>query len=87
MAPGERVTVTITVANYGQAGSVVETLPSEFTWVSSMHPSGQVDRDGQEVTFTLFGETSLTYTVSRPPAPRGNDSFSGTLWDFERRRA
>ena len=26
VAPGERVTVTITVANYGQAGSVVETL-------------------------------------------------------------
>ena len=82
VAPGERVTVTITVANYGQAGSVVETLPSGFTWVSSTHPSGQVDRDGQEVTFTLFGETSLTYSVTASSTER-QYSFSGTLWDFD----
>ena len=82
VAPGERVTVTITVANSGQAGSVVETLPSEFTWVSSTHPSGQVDRDGQEVTFTLFGETSLTYSVTAS-STEGQYSFSGTLWDFD----
>ena len=82
VAPGERVTVTITVANYGQASSVVETLPSGFTWVSSTHPSGQVDRDGQEVTFTLFGETSLTYSVTASSTER-QYSFSGTLWDFD----
>ena len=84
VAPGERATVTITVANYGQAGSVVDTLPSEFTWVSSTHPSGQVDRDGQEVTFTLFGETSLTYSVTASASStEGQYSFSGTLWDFD----
>ena len=82
VAPGERVTVTITVANYGQAGSVVETLPPGFTWVSSTHPSGQVDRDGQEVTFTLFGEPSLTYSVTASSTER-QYSFSGTLWDFD----
>ena len=82
VAPGERATVTITVANYGLAGSVVETLPSGFTWVSSTHPSGQVDRDGQEVTFTLFGETSLTYSVTASSTER-QYSFSGTLWDID----
>ena len=35
MAPSGRVVVTITAANYGQAGGVTETLPAGFAYVSS----------------------------------------------------
>ena len=35
VAPGGRVEVTITVANYDSGGSVTETLPQGFNYVSS----------------------------------------------------
>ena len=75
---GETVTVRITVANYGQAGSLIEMIPTGLTWESSTHPSEQVDRSGQEVIFTLFDEESLTYTVTAS-STEALDPFSGTL--------
>ena len=64
VAPGGEVVVTITASNYGQAGGVTETLPSGFTYVSSSLDTERVTVTGQEVRFTLFGETSFTYTVT-----------------------
>ena len=83
VAPGGTVTVTIQAANYGQAGGVTETLPSGFAYVSSSLSASQVNESGQNVRFTLQGDTSFTYTVTASSTP-GSYDFSGTLRDFER---
>ena len=69
VAPGETVTVTIQAANYGQAGGVTETLPSGFSYVSSSLSASQVNESGQNVRFTLQGDTSFTYTVTASSTP------------------
>jgi uncharacterized repeat protein (TIGR01451 family) len=103
--PGGRVTVTITVANYGQLGGVTETLPTGFSYVSSSLDDSQVDVSGQtagfsyvsstlpnsqvtelsgnQVRFTLQGDTSFTYVVTAS-STTGTHTFSGMLRDFER---
>ncbi len=86
VAPGGRVTVTITAANYGRtAGVVTETLPAGFSYVSSTHGlvTHPVDGNSQMVRFTLLGETSFTYTVTAPSV-EGSYTFSGTLRDSDR---
>ena len=83
VAPGGTVTVTIHVANYGGIGRVTETLPAGFAYVSSTHDSAGVNVSGQEVRFTLQGDSSVAYTVtaSRTAGPH---SFSGMLRDSDR---
>ena len=83
VAPGGTVTVTIHVANYGGIGRVTETLPAGFTYVDSTHDSAGVNVSGQEVRFTLQGDSSVAYTVtaSRTAGPH---SFSGMLRDSDR---
>ena len=83
VAPGGTVTVTIQVANYGGIGRVTETLPAGFDYVSSTHDSAGVNVNGQEVRFTLQGDSSVAYTVtaSRTAGPH---SFLGMLRDSDR---
>ena len=84
VVPGGTVTVTITAANYGQGGGVTETLPTGFSYVDSSLASSQVtELGGNQVRFTLQGDTSFTYTVTASETV-GTYSFSGTLRDFDR---
>ena len=88
VAPEGQVVVTIEATDYGLAGGVTETLPPGFYYVtSSLSPSqvlpGLADESGQNVRFTLQGDTSFTYTVTASSTP-GSYDFSGTLRDFER---
>ena len=78
VAPGGRVTVTIQVANYGGVGRVTETLPAGFAYVSSTHDSAGVNVIGQEVRFTLQGDSSVAYTVTASTTA-GPHSFSGVF--------
>ena len=80
VAPGGEVVVTINAASYGVGGAVTETLPEGFTYVSSSLPDSQVSVTGQQVSFTLQGDTSFTYTVTAPSV-EGSYAFSGTLGD------
>ena len=82
MAPDGTVTVTIQVANYGGIGRVTETLPAGFAYVDSTHDTAGVRVNGQEVRFTLQGDSSVAYTVtaSRTAGPH---SFSGMLRDSD----
>ena len=77
------MTVTIEAADYGQAGGVTETLPAGFAYVSSSLSASQVNESGQNVRFTLQGDTSFTYTVTAS-STAGSYDFSGNLRDFER---
>ena len=83
VAPGGTVEVGIAAADYGMAGQVIETLPAGFDYVSSSLSPTAVAQDGQEVTFTLFGEASFTYTVTASSTP-GTYTFSGILKDFDK---
>ncbi len=80
--PGGRVAVRISASNYGQSGSVTETLPAGFTYVSSSLAAGRVNVTGQQARFTLQGETSFTYTVTASSTV-GRHTFSGALSDSD----
>ena len=81
--PGGEVTVTI-AANYGSFGQVVETLPDGFSYNSSSVEPDTVRAavDGQEVTFTLLGDTTFTYEVTASSVG-GPHTFMGVLSDDE----
>ena len=82
-ALGGEVVVTVTASGYGPFGGIMETLPAGFSYVSSSLPDDSVTVNGQEVTFSLFGETDFTYTVAAPSA-EGSYSFSGVLTNSDR---
>ena len=82
--PDTSVTVTIAVANYGPFGSVTETLPSGFVYVSSSLGESAVSaHTAQDIEFTLFGETSFTYIVTASSTEESY-SFVGFLTDSNR---
>ena len=85
VAPGGELVVTITAADYGQAGGVTETLPSGFSYESSTLPAYQVLASGQEVRFTVSGpeDSPFRYTVTASSVP-GVYAFSGMLRDSDR---
>ena len=82
VAPGGDVVVTINASDYGRVGAVTETLPSGFTYTHTTldDPADTVSVTGQNVRFTLFGDSSFTYTV-RASMTEGDHTFSGTLRD------
>ena len=82
--PGDPVTVTITASGYGEMGSVMETLPTGFSYDSSSLPVGDVSTSGQMVTFTLpeAGEMATTFTYMVIASDMvGSYDFSGELTD------
>ena len=80
VTPGATMTVTIASAGYGAFGSVTETLPAGFTYVSQSGAFGVV-QDGQQVTFTLLGANqTVSYDVTASSTD-GTYSFGGTLRD------
>ena len=84
--PGDTVTVTITASGYGEMGSVMETLPTGFSYDSSSLPAGDVSTSGQMVTFTLpeAGEMATTFTYMVIASDMvGSYDFSGELTDAE----
>ena len=54
VAPGDIVTVTITVSDFGAFGRVTETLPSEFTFDDS---NVVYEETGTEVEFLVLGSS------------------------------
>ena len=83
VSPGGELEVTITAANYGGFGQIMEMLPDGFDYVSTTF-DGTVRPDGQTVTFALHEpSTTLTYTVTATTTT-GSHTFSGTLSDTDR---
>ena len=74
--------MTITAADYGQFGQVVETLPAGFGYVSTSLPDPPWV-SGQMLGFSLFGEESFTYTVTASRT-LGSHEFSGVAKDEAR---
>ena len=85
--PEGQLVVTIEANNYGPFGGVTEVLPPGFDYVTSSLDSSDITfvefPQHQEVTFTLLGVTSFTYTVVAP-STTGTYSFSGVLTNSKR---
>ncbi len=81
--PGGQITVTITASGLGTFGSVTETLPAGFTYVSTTFADGATT-SGQDVNFVIFGDdATFSYTVTASDTA-GSYSFSGTTRDGNR---
>ena len=76
---GGQAVVTVDISNT-PVGQVVETLPTGFSYMSgSVNPSTVgVEEPGQDVSFTLLGHTSFSYTVTAGDAT-GDHTISGVL--------
>ena len=85
--PGEKVVVTIEVADFEDGfGQVVETLPAGFSYESSSLSDPSVEEEGQVVTFLVFGDDPFTYTVTASSV-EDDHTFSGTVTDSTNRIA
>lgn len=79
-SPGDEFTVTLSISGI-QIGGIVETIPDEFTFVSTTHPSDQVKVSGQRIAFAVIDETTeIEYKVVTPSSDIG--AFSGFWEDF-----
>ena len=84
IAPSGEVTVRIAVDNYGQFGGVAETIPAGFTYVPGSS-NVDVEVDGRNLTFVLYGEAAVTYRVTASDTA-GSYVFSGDLIDDQGNR-
>ena len=75
--PGDPLVVTIAVTDYSGLGSVTETLPTGFTYISS-DVGFILEQANNQVRFAFTGLDSFTYTVTAPDA-EGTYDFSGTF--------
>ena len=88
VTPGGEVTVTITLSEYGDGGSVAETLPQGFSLVSGsvelVGGGGFVRPSGNQVRIVLAGEgvTSVVYRVTAPAEAGGPFTFTGNFVNF-----
>ncbi len=83
---GGEIDVKVALTDYGVGGKLVETLPEGFTFVASDLGVGATSVAGQNVTFYLLGEDSVSYVATAPGA-EGSDavySFSGVLSDIDK---
>ena len=76
---GGQAVVTVDISN-ASVGQVVETLPSGFSYMGgSVNPATVgVEESGQDVSFTLLGHASLSYTVTAGDTT-GDHTISGVL--------
>ena len=81
VAPSANFDVGIVASGLGFGGQVKETLPAGFTYVSCSDPGIGVSQTGQEVRFTIFGDTAnFTYTVQASATPAVY-TFAGVVID------
>ena len=88
VAPGAEITVSIALSAYGEGGSVADTLPEGFSFVSGSiefvggggfsRPSGNM----VNVVLAGAGVTSVVYKVTAPDAAGGPHEFTGNFVNF-----
>jgi len=75
--------VTISVADYGAAGQVLEKIPAGFTYISSTLPEEAVTVNGNKISFLLINDKSFSYTLKAPESS-GTYQFVGILRDINK---
>lgn len=71
-------TITLKISGTDVAG-IVEYIPEGFTYVGSEHPEDQVSQSGQNIIFSVIGETEINYQVMAPSS--GEGLFTGVWYD------
>jgi hypothetical protein len=74
-SPNEEFDVTLTVGF--QIGGIIETIPDDFSFVSTAHPPEQYNVSGQNIRFVVINEPEIKYSVKAPSS--GSGTFKG-LW-------
>ena len=86
--PGDEITVTIALSEYGEGGSVADTLPEGFNFVSGsiqfVGGGGFSRPSGNMVNVVLAGAgiTSVVYKVTAPDEAGGPHEFTGNFVNF-----
>ena len=89
VAPGAEITVNIALSEYGRGGSVAETLPEGFTFVSGsiefVGGKGFAHSSGNQVRVILAGAgtTNVIYKVTAPSEAGGPFEFTGKFVNFD----
>ena len=89
VAPGAEITVEIALSEYGEGGSVTETLPEGFTFVSGsteLTGGSGIDRSTTtqvRIVLTDSGTTNVAYKVTAPPEAGGPFEFTGNFVNFD----
>ena len=87
--PGDEITVTIALSEYGERGSVAEMLPEGFTFVSGSVEwtggEGSVRQNGSQMRIALAdsGTTNVAYNVTAPSEAGGPFEFTGKFVNFD----
>ena len=89
VAPGAEITVNIALSEYGEGGSVTETLPEGFTLVSGsiefVGGRGIARPSGNQVRVVLAGAgvTNVAYKVTAPSEAGSPFEFTGNFVNFD----
>ena len=89
VAPGAEITVNIALSEYGEGGSVTETLPEGFTLVSGsiefVGGRGIARPSGNQVWVVLAGAgvTNVAYKVTAPSEAGSPFEFTGKFVNFD----
>ena len=89
VAPGAEITVNIALSEYGEGGSVTETLPEGFTLVSGsiefVGGGGFARPSGNQVRVILAGAgvTNVAYKVTAPSEAGSPFEFTGKFVNFD----
>ena len=89
VAPGDEITVDIALSEYGRGGSVAETLPEGFTFVSGsiefVGGRGFTRPSGNQVRVVLAGAgvTNVIYKATAPSEAGGPFEFTGKFVNFD----
>lgn len=62
-----------------QIGGIVETIPDDFSFVSTTHPHEQYNVSGQNIRFVVINEPEIKYSVKAPSS--GSGTFKGVWVD------
>jgi hypothetical protein len=81
VAPSAEFDVGIVASGCGFGGQVRETLPAGFDYVSCSPDVSAIEKPGNQVWFTIFGDSAdFSYTV-QAPATAGPYTFAGVVLD------
>jgi PGF-pre-PGF domain-containing protein len=80
---GEEFRVLVNVADYGEAGQLLEKLPQGFTFVGSSLPERAVTVNSNRISFLLINDKSFSYILKAPSTP-STYKFVGLLRDVNR---
>ncbi len=79
--PGSQLEVSVEASGCGMMGSVTETLPLGFTYLSSSLDPAMVNQNGNRLAFVFSGDSKSFNYALQAPVNEGNYKFRGIARD------